>query len=71
MVPDADFRGDTPNGAVVMALARVAPVIASRPGLTVEVQGYTDFGGAEHEAIAARRAEQVCDALVGRGSAEA
>jgi outer membrane protein OmpA-like peptidoglycan-associated protein len=67
MVPDADFRGDILNGAVVPILAQVAPLLARIPGLTVEVDGYTDLAGAERESVAVRRAEQVRDALVRQG----
>jgi len=67
LVPDADFRSDILNSAVVAILARVAPLVARTPGLTVEVDGYTDLSGAERELVAAQRAEQVRDALVRQG----
>jgi outer membrane protein OmpA-like peptidoglycan-associated protein len=67
MVPDADFRGGTLSSPVAATLARVAPLVARTPGLTVEVDGYTDVGGAERESVAAERAERVRGALVRQG----
>ncbi len=63
-VPDAGFRGEILNSAVVALLTRAAPLVAHTAGLTVEVDGYTDLSSPEHEAIAARRADQVREALL-------
>jgi len=67
MVPDADFRGEVPNGALGPILARVAPSLTRRPGLAVEVDGYTDLPGKDHESIAVQRAEEVRAELVRAG----
>ena len=67
LVPDADFSSDVLNSAVAAILARVAPLVARTPGLTVEVDGYTDLGGEERESFAVQRAERVREALVRQG----
>jgi flagellar motor protein MotB len=67
VVPDADFNGEAPTDSVVPIVARIAPSVARLPGLSVQVDGYTDFPGRERESIAARRAEGVKAELVRAG----
>jgi flagellar motor protein MotB len=69
MVPDADFRGGVLNPSVAAMLPRIGPVIAGTPGLSVEVDGYTDLAEAQHEAVANERAQDVLGTLVRGGLA--
>jgi outer membrane protein OmpA-like peptidoglycan-associated protein len=67
-VPDADFRGAALNPPVDTAVARIAAVLMAHPGLTVQVEGYTDSGsGAAPERLSSERAAAVRDALVRNG----
>jgi outer membrane protein OmpA-like peptidoglycan-associated protein len=67
-VPDADFRGTALNPPVDAAVAHVAAVVMAHPGLTVQVEGYTDTGsGAAQERLSYERAAAVRDALVRNG----
>ncbi len=71
IAPDSCFRNDVPNPAVAAVLARVAPIVAQTHGLSIEVEGYTDVPNANQDALAADRAAQVRDALVGDGLSSA
>ena len=69
IVPDADFRGGVLNQSIATLLPRIGPVVASIAGLSVEVDGYADLAGAQHEALANQRARDVLDTLVRGGLA--
>jgi len=64
-VPAADFTGSTLRPAAAEQIARIGAIIAANPGLRVEVEGHTDLPGTE--ALSARRAEAVREALMSRG----
>jgi outer membrane protein OmpA-like peptidoglycan-associated protein len=64
VVPDADFQGTTLRPALNGALARVASVVSTQPGLRVEVEGNSDTGD---EAFSYGRAVAIRDALVRGG----
>jgi outer membrane protein OmpA-like peptidoglycan-associated protein len=66
-LPEADFRGSSLDPAIAGALARIAPVVTSHPGLTVEVDGNTDSSGSAADGIAYQRAEAVRAALIHNG----
>lgn len=66
-VRNADFRGSALNQSIGAELLRLAAPVMRAPGLTVEVDGYTDLPGAQNEIIASQRAEEVRDALVRGG----
>lgn len=63
MLPDADFDGATPR----TSLARVSQVLNSTPGISIEVDGYADLPGEQHETLAEVRAQRVRQALIGSG----
>lgn len=67
MLPDAEFTGDILNRSTAATLRQVASAVTGKPGLAVEVDGYTDLPGAERESIAAARAEAVRDELIHAG----
>jgi outer membrane protein OmpA-like peptidoglycan-associated protein len=66
-VPNADFRGSALNQSIAAELLRLAAPVMRTPGLTVEVDGYTDLAGAQNDTMASQRAEEVREALVRSG----
>jgi flagellar motor protein MotB len=64
-LPDAAFSGPMPRGAFTNQVARVAAIVATQPGLRVEVEGHTD--SASTEPLSSRRAEAVRGILIGSG----
>jgi outer membrane protein OmpA-like peptidoglycan-associated protein len=64
---DGDFRGASLNPEIAARLSRLASILASHPGLAIEVEGNTDSAGAEAEDIARERADVVCAALIRNG----
>ncbi|HUI56689.1 MAG TPA: OmpA family protein [Bryobacteraceae bacterium] len=71
-VTDAGFRGTEIKPATDGSLFRIAAILASHPGLNVEVEGHTDTSGnpSTDDRISSLRAEAVRSALV-RGGAPA
>ena len=71
-VTDAGFRGTEIKPATDGSLFRIAAILASHPGLNVEVEGHTDTSGnpSTDDRISSQRAEAVRSALV-RGGAPA
>jgi flagellar motor protein MotB len=63
-VPDADFQGESLRPEVAARLASVASVLASHPGLYIEVEGHGDRFSSE-------RAMSVRDALMRAGAPSA
>ncbi len=68
-IPDSEFTGSSLKPAVNTELARLASVVASHPGLRVEVEGNTDAEATAAEC--AQRAESVRNMLVSRGLSSA
>jgi len=66
-IPDSDFRGTALNPTTANDLARVSRVVASQPGLLVEVDGNSDVAGPNGELLSNERATAVRDALLGAG----
>ena len=68
-VADDDFRGNALKPSVSSALSHVAEVLMAHPGITVEVEGYTDSSGTapEEEHRSYQRALAVRDSLVHNG----
>jgi flagellar motor protein MotB len=64
---DGEFRGGALNPSVSGNLSRVAQVVASHPGLTVDVEGYSDNPGEGGQRSSYERASAVRDALVRSG----
>jgi outer membrane protein OmpA-like peptidoglycan-associated protein len=64
---NTDFRGSALNQSTAAELLRLAAPVMRTPGLTVEVDGYTDLPGEQNETIASQRAEEVREALVRGG----
>jgi outer membrane protein OmpA-like peptidoglycan-associated protein len=64
---NTDFRGSALNQSTAAELLRLAAPVMRTPGLTVEVDGYTDSPGEQNETIASQRAEEVREALVRGG----
>jgi outer membrane protein OmpA-like peptidoglycan-associated protein len=67
VVRDGDFRGSELNPNVAANLGKIAPAIASEPGLRVEVEGHMDVSGSQADTTAEQRAQTVRDALVRGG----
>jgi outer membrane protein OmpA-like peptidoglycan-associated protein len=67
IVRDADFHGSALNQSTAAELRRVAAPVMRTPGLAVEVDGHTDLPGAQGEATASQRADEVREALVRGG----
>jgi outer membrane protein OmpA-like peptidoglycan-associated protein len=64
-IPDAEFNGPDLRGVATTQIARVAAIVAARPGLRVEVEGNTD--SASTDALSLRRAEAVRGVVLGGG----
>jgi outer membrane protein OmpA-like peptidoglycan-associated protein len=62
---NADFNGELLRTAASEQVARVAAILAKRPGLRVEVEGHSSR--ASEDAQAQRRAEEVRASLTGNG----
>ncbi len=66
-IPDYDFHGATLDRGMMAKLERIAVLVAAHPGLSVEVDGFSDNPSAEAERMASARAAMVRDALVAGG----
>jgi outer membrane protein OmpA-like peptidoglycan-associated protein len=68
-VQDPDFRGVALSPGVYERISRVASIVASHPGLYVQVDGHTNSAGnaARDEEFSYERAAAVRDALVRNG----
>jgi flagellar motor protein MotB len=64
-IPDADFSGPALRGAATGLVARVASIVATQPGLRIEVEGHTD--SAATDGLSSGRAEAVSGVLLGGG----
>jgi flagellar motor protein MotB len=64
-VPDASFSGGELKGPSLDRVARVGRILATQPGLRIQVEGYTDSGNAE--SVAEKRAAAVQGVLLGAG----
>jgi len=64
-LPDASFSGGALRPQAGEAVARVASMLASQPGLRILVEGHTD--SAETQELSARRADAVRSALLASG----
>jgi outer membrane protein OmpA-like peptidoglycan-associated protein len=66
-VRDSDFQGSTLSATAAAELARLASVVGSHPGLTIDVEGNSDRSGAAAERFSLDRATAVQQALVRGG----
>ncbi|HEX3876328.1 MAG TPA: OmpA family protein [Bryobacteraceae bacterium] len=66
-VSSFEFHDATLDGRTLPNVSQLAALVNSHPGLTVEVDGYSDSGSPEAERLATARAEAVRDALVRTG----
>jgi len=68
-LPDADFRGTAVSPNVYGSVSRIASIVATHPGLYVQVDGHTSEGGSESrdQEFSYERAAAVRDALVRSG----
>ena len=64
-IPDADFSGPALRGPATGLVARVAAIVATQPGLRIEVEGHTDSTATD--GLSSRRAEAVSGVLLGGG----
>jgi outer membrane protein OmpA-like peptidoglycan-associated protein len=66
-ISDFDFHGVTLDVVAGGRLESIAALVAAHPGLTIEVDGFTDSASPEAERIATARAAMVRDALTRAG----
>ena len=64
---DRDFRGAILDPAISARVANLAAMIATEPGLSVEVDGHTDTASSRSEQISNARASSVRDTMVRGG----
>ncbi len=65
VIPASGFTGALLRQSSSEQVGRIAVILASHPGLRVEVEGHTD--SADSAALSTQRAEAVREILVGRG----
>jgi flagellar motor protein MotB len=66
-VADGAFRETTLDMGVMTNVERIAALVAAHPGLSVEVDGFSDSASPDAERIASARAAMVRDALMRGG----
>jgi flagellar motor protein MotB len=66
-VPESEIHGSDVGPAASSSLARLASMVAAHPGLTVEVEGYSDNANSESDSY--HRAIEVREALIRNGLA--
>lgn len=67
-IPNADFSGDSVQGAAAERIARVASIVATQHGLRVSIEGYSDTAAKQPQSEA--RAFAVRHVMVNNGLSE-